>query len=913
MSDDGAFRKRLVVFLDGTWNNKDDCTNVLNIYNLVKSGEVGGGFRQLKLYDEGVGTGVLDSVGGGAFGNGLENNVREAYDWLVEHFDDEGLGDDYVADEIYVFGFSRGAYTARSLVGFIARCGLLRRGAPLTVGQLWQGYGELERSNQEEHETLLARLLNEGKFRQLSDLVDDPWRGGRLRPEAGEMNATEKLLVQWSSRVKITFLGVYDTVGALGLDALAIPGLRGKAGRLHNLRPSSIIQNFRHALGIDENRSSFEHAPLVEYRSHDRPGEARQGLQQRWFVGSHSNVGGGYEDNSLAHRPLLWMVEEAQALKCLAIEKPRPRIHDFPVPAPPLPRDSYAEFAWPLGTCLLRTQRNYRRIAPPAEMRAKRGEIGRSAGPSQAGFALHSREVVDDSVWEYAAANPAYAPPNLIEYAARARPADPRARELAERAVIHEWPARLKGGYPGLLLWALFAGLGAPVVDGLFQIFDGSIGPRDWIAAGVAGFLAVAIDWLEGRLSLKLAAGRGSVPLQAVADAIFWTRSILVIFFFAGLLGTAGFFFAVGWNYGAKQLPEAFLRAVEVGGPGLVLPVAVVAALLLFSLLGKLLGPVKEGHAPPPAPLAGLGARLASLFGWLAAPLALCALLILLGHSAWHIGNQAAGAVGRLPELQVGEHGDRSVIFAGHFLFLMVSLAYLARSLFWVGEPMNRANLGTLLALMFKTSGKAVQQVLERWQELLVCRWDENREECAESARSAVRHAVSGGLWRDIVGLIPVYAIVIAYGLHFGGDFLGYRILMEPLPLWWLIPAATAVADWIESGIHLSYLGKSGEFPRPGFLKIWIAFLASLAKFAGLLGSGAALVIFLFEAGYRIVVGASFNGGWRGALAATLVLALYATILGLLWGARTRIAGLPKKIAKILTGRRPAPAAGTGS
>lgn len=896
-----ACRKRLVVFLDGTWNNKDDCTNVLNIYNLVRAGEVDGGWVQLKLYDEGVGTGVLDSISGGAFGDGLEINVRQAYDWLVEHFDDGGLGEDYAADEIYVFGFSRGAYTARSLVGFIARCGLLRRGAPLTVGQLWQGYGELERSNQEEHENLLDRLLNEGKFRQLSELVEDPWLGGRLRPAAGELNATEKLLVQWSSRVKITFLGVYDTVGALGLDALAIPGLRGKAGRLHNLRPSSIIQNFRHALGIDENRTSFQHAPLVEYRPHDRESEPRQGLEQRWFVGSHSNVGGGYEDNELAHRPLMWMVEEAQALGSLAIDTPRPRVFAFPGPAAkPLPRDSYAEFAWPLGTFLLRTQRNYRRLVPPDEVRAKRGEAASRAKPSQAGFALHSREVVDDSVWDYAAANPAYAPPNLIELAARAAPADPRARAVAARAVLHRWPSRLAGGHAGLFLWALFAGLGAAVVDGLFQIFDGSVGPWDWIAAGAAGFLAVAVDWLEGRFKLRLAAGRGNVRLRAVTDAIFWTRSILVIFFFAGLLGAAGFFFAVGWNYGPRQLGQAFLRAVEVGGPGWVLPVAVVAALLFFSLLGRRLGPVKEGETPPAPPAASFGRRLAAFFGWPAALLAVVALLILLGHSAWHIASQAFGAAGKLPELRSGQHANDNVVFAGHFLFLMVSLAYLARSLFWVGEPMSRANLGSMGALMGKTRPAAVTRVLERWQELLVCRWGDNREECGESARGAVRAAVAEGLWRDIVGLIPVYTIVLCYGLHFGAQYLDHRFLAEPLPLWWLIPAATAIADWVESGIHLSYLGKSGPFPRPGLLKVWIALLATLAKFAGLLAGGFAVLVFLFAGGYRIIVGSSFDGGWRGALAATLVLALYASVLLMLWGARTQIAAWPKRIGKVI-------------
>ena len=116
--------RRLAVCLDGTWNNRDDSTNVLHHFALtsecrdkrVDNDRV----TQLKFYLEGVGTGPLDAITGGGFGFGLETNVRAAYNWLVQNYQDETAFTP--ADEIYIFGFSRGAFTARSLVGFISTC-----------------------------------------------------------------------------------------------------------------------------------------------------------------------------------------------------------------------------------------------------------------------------------------------------------------------------------------------------------------------------------------------------------------------------------------------------------------------------------------------------------------------------------------------------------------------------------------------------------------------------------------------------------------------------------------------------------------------------------------------------------------------------------------------------------------------
>jgi len=295
---------------------------------------------QQRYYQEGVGTGPLDRITGGGFGFGLEGHVREAYDWLVQNFEDGDATEENRPDEIYIFGFSRGAYTARSLVGFISMCGLLRRGAPLTVNQLWTNYCMLGLEREERGGGLTGKIFGKPtpQFRRITDLVWDPWYvhasnsvlPGRVpgqRPNIA-LNPTEELLVRWSRRVKISYLGVYDTVGAMGWDALAIPGLRSKLAVHHNMRPTTIIQKCRHALAIDEHRSSFEHTPFVAYIGEatsagemERSGVPvsaavpsgnlkmrpekwqrveqvwKDKIQQRWFVGAHSNIGGGYPDN----------------------------------------------------------------------------------------------------------------------------------------------------------------------------------------------------------------------------------------------------------------------------------------------------------------------------------------------------------------------------------------------------------------------------------------------------------------------------------------------------------------------------------------------------------------------------------------------------------------------------------------
>lgn len=364
--------------------------------------------EQLRYYHRGVGTGVLDRVSGGAFGLGLEQKVRDAYNWLIEHY--RGDPNPRRADELFIFGFSRGAYTARSLVGLIMRFGLLRRGAPLTVNQLWEAYEEFGKFHIGRRE--------KRPFRDLPQLITDPWQGNRQRwTEDNPPNDIEGLLLQWSRRIPVQFLGLYDTVAAMGLHAMGVPGLPSLTVP-HNMRLSAIVRRCYHALAIDEHRSSFSEVPLLQYEGYGddwddatctrerRRWDKR--VQQRWFLGAHANIGGGYDSNRLGSYPLSWMLEGAQEFG-LVLNAPISR--PAALTAASEVRDSYGDFLKGVWRHLIRAKRNYRPLNPPLIVRA-------SADQSLPNYSLRFvNPNIDDSALRLADADPSYCAPNLIAYA----------------------------------------------------------------------------------------------------------------------------------------------------------------------------------------------------------------------------------------------------------------------------------------------------------------------------------------------------------------------------------------------------------------------------------------------------------------------------------------------------------------
>ncbi|MGH7936161.1 MAG: phospholipase effector Tle1 domain-containing protein [Chthoniobacterales bacterium] len=607
-------KRRLVVCLDGTWNRRDDSTNVFHHYTLTFQGipPNDGGIVQKKYYHRGVGTGVCDRVIGGGFGVGLEGNVRDAYDWLVENYHDDPLEE---ADEIFVFGFSRGAYTARSLVGFISTFGLLRRGAPLSINELWQDACIIGREREERRgvwDHVFKATPKE--TRRITQLVSDPWEGSE--PRATDLTPKEKLLIRWSRRVRITYLGVYDTVGAMGVDALAIPGLKSKLAMHHNLRATTLVQHCRHALALDEHRSSFARTPFFEYIGHGEstaenrrlvvPNESpveslqqsaathwrradamwRRKIEQRWFVGAHSNIGGGYPDNELALHPLRWVLEGAReaGLKCEDLP-------NDPLVTNPLPRDSYTEFVKPFWTQIIRGKRFYRTVDPEprtygAASRKKQSD------PLAAGFSLQSiNEQVDKTVFTCVATHPGdpndprYFPPNLFEYASRKLEEDPARHDAADLQTIaarrptHVWLATMPA-YLMMLLWATGAGVGLVALKDI--ILPQVIAPWLLPAACVTAALFAVIDCLESRVNFSLALGPTNHRRRAALDSMYWWRSFGFILFSLGTLASIGHFWKLGWYAG--DFYQALLQTAVFILTSWLIPVAASIGILLANL-----------------------------------------------------------------------------------------------------------------------------------------------------------------------------------------------------------------------------------------------------------------------------------------------------------------------------------------
>jgi uncharacterized protein (DUF2235 family) len=250
--------KRIVFCADGTWDEPQNDTNVYTLYNTLrlKPGE------QEPLYDEGVGAdgNPIQRLLGGAFGTGLFQKIKDGYTRVALSYEQD--------DEIFIFGFSRGAYTARSLAGMIAIVGLPTK--PFNDWVVETAFNAYRDKGQ--RDALLASLAPYGLY-----------------------------------DAKLTMVGVWDTVGALG-----IPAMIGKVDPLlygfldTGLHPD--VLNAYHALAIDERRVEF---PPTLWTSVPAP---RQTVEQVWFAGVHCDVGGSYPETGLSDITLSWMMGKAKNL-----------------------------------------------------------------------------------------------------------------------------------------------------------------------------------------------------------------------------------------------------------------------------------------------------------------------------------------------------------------------------------------------------------------------------------------------------------------------------------------------------------------------------------------------------------------------------------------------------------------------
>jgi uncharacterized protein (DUF2235 family) len=381
--------KRLALFFDGTWNTPESKTNVWKLYQLVaKAGR--DGVPQLPFYDPGVGTHWYDRLTGGAFGAGLTQNVRQGYDWLRNNY---SLG-----DEIFLFGFSRGAFTARSLAGFVARCGLLKPDAPMSVEQAFDRYRKGD------------------KVRPIYDLLFLQ-RQGETRFDAEEQTLLEHSLYY---RDLITMVGVWDTVGSIGLPFGNIPGVSSLSFHFLNTHLSRIVQNSYQALALDEQRKPYwailwtKYTPQVAPSTEPARTDDRM-VEQRWFTGAHSNVGGGYDGDLLSQRPLTWMQEKATA--CGLGFTSHVTVDDRDLGQNP--RDSYAEFLRPFWQwcSFLKVCRRYVRWVMSAPVSKPEHRKNRQTVP--VGTVQTVNERIDISVFRRCQRDPSYRPASLTEWTKR--------------------------------------------------------------------------------------------------------------------------------------------------------------------------------------------------------------------------------------------------------------------------------------------------------------------------------------------------------------------------------------------------------------------------------------------------------------------------------------------------------------
>lgn len=277
-------RKKIALFFDGTWNRADQVTkdgrpsptNIARLFEAVCDRDEDG-TPQIVHYVEGVGTRWSERLSGGGFGYGISDNIKDGYRFLVSNYTK--------GDEIYLFGFSRGAYTARSLAGMIRNVGILRRE---WLSKINDAYDHYKDCTPELHPDSKASQ----EFRE-----EYTWGGETIR-----------------------FLGVFDTVGALGAPfGIVLGWIVDKlfGCRFHDTRLSNIIESAYHAVAIDERRLPFQPTLMMPNRRHDATN-----FEQRWFPGVHSNVGGGYGVTGLSDLTLEWMASHAR-LKGLALDLKR--------------------------------------------------------------------------------------------------------------------------------------------------------------------------------------------------------------------------------------------------------------------------------------------------------------------------------------------------------------------------------------------------------------------------------------------------------------------------------------------------------------------------------------------------------------------------------------------------------------
>jgi len=321
--------RKLVVCCDGTWNTPRTDTNIFRTYQFLReslgsplekapqsgvvtcSGSAADGSEVLLFYDEGVGAEWFSRIVGGGVGVGLSDNVRDAYRFLGEHFTP--------GSEIYLFGFSRGAYTVRSLCGFIKAAGLLDRP---TVRDVWRAYMDL-------YATESAIATRPGGW---SADRARAWLVEKAGDAVGRVGGADVASLPRHADVKIRFIGVYDTVGSLGVPLAGATRVNEPIVGFHDTSIGDKVEHAVQALAVDEKRGPF--VPTLWTLAAGAALPRAHTVLQVWFPGVHSDIGGGYGDKAIGNITWDFMMREASK-RGLVIDpaRPTPSVRLDPLPA----------------------------------------------------------------------------------------------------------------------------------------------------------------------------------------------------------------------------------------------------------------------------------------------------------------------------------------------------------------------------------------------------------------------------------------------------------------------------------------------------------------------------------------------------------------------------------------------------
>lgn len=344
--------KTLVLCFDGTWNTIESHTNVSGLHAEIAD-ETSGCPAQRKFYDEGVGTKWYDRVRGGVLGYGLDANIRAGYAWLASVYECEedapdlkppatetrkpngdrvdmpphSSGQEFLAgSDICITGFSRGAFTARSLGGLINYLGIPRidpgrvpDGKPLAdhpdIQKAWDLYDS--RPMPEERQSVRDGKASAALLAKIKQHDGD----------VAAFRGSER--TRWP--VRIHFMGVWDTVGALGIPPVfgLFPNPLNAKYRFHDTSLGESVRHAYHAVAIDEHRLPFR-ATLWTARQ-----PTTEAVEQRWFPGAHADVGGGYPDDLLHELPLLWLATKAAAVGIEFVNDRKLQLPVIPPSTPP--------------------------------------------------------------------------------------------------------------------------------------------------------------------------------------------------------------------------------------------------------------------------------------------------------------------------------------------------------------------------------------------------------------------------------------------------------------------------------------------------------------------------------------------------------------------------------------------------